>query len=98
MVRKRFWCFLTLVCFLEMAIPTSADEVSPKNPSASEEGFEAVDLDKVSSVNGKAHTIAAFAIVMFVLLLYSYSLLRREKVIKKDLEKLLERLQKHPPA
>ena len=98
MSHKGIWLLIALMIFLKVTTAAVAQDIPPSTHPASEEGFEPVDLDKVSSVNGKAHVIAAFAIVMIILLLYSYSLLRRERAIKKDLEKLTERFPKHPPA
>ena len=63
------WIFALLISFSTTSV-VLADTISPDQPDASEEGFVAVDLNK-NSINGKAHAIAAYVIVIGVLFLYS---------------------------
>jgi hypothetical protein len=85
---------LLLLISLPLLAAVQDDPTAKETPTASDGDFVPVDLSKKPSINGKAHAIAAYAIVIGFLVLYSYFLLHREKKVKKDLEHLKEQFPK----
>ena len=61
---------------------------------ADEAGYIAVDLSEASSVNGKTLMIAAYGIILGVLVLYGFSLVLRERAVAQRAESLKKQLEK----
>ncbi len=64
------------------------------NLSADNDGFVEVDMSKLSKIDGKSLTVAAYATIFAILVIYILSLLRREKAIDRAAADLERRLKK----
>lgn len=89
---KRFLPWLLLLVLIHTVVTVHAEPPSQGAQSASDDDFVSVDLSKEPTISGKAHAIAAFAMVIGILIIYSYSLLHREKKVRKELEQIKKKL------
>jgi hypothetical protein len=75
---------------------TPADIRAEESPSAAvapdSGGFVPVDRTQLQTVSGKSLTIAAYAVILGLLLIYAISLLRRERAVERRARATRQRL------
>ena len=75
-------------------ISYASQNPEPHTAAANPSGFQPVDLSQVEKINGKSLMLIAYAIIFGVFVLYTASILRREKAVEKEAQQLKNQLGK----
>jgi hypothetical protein len=70
----------------------ASENPQPHTAASDGSGFQPVDLSQVEKINGKSLTLIAYAIIFGVFVLYTTSILRREKAVEKEAQQLKKQL------